>query len=140
VLAKLKHLQQSLDPFDIEGLFSLDPLPLQPPRVSEWEAFVTSFRSPHSIFLSSEASPRDHTLSYLLSSTFKDCSIVLSFRVPHNLVSYYEPLEGIKFDRVSLIDLDEKPIEKIMKYKQLDEELVSNFKEVVKNEEPLKCI
>jgi inositol-pentakisphosphate 2-kinase len=52
---------------------------------------------------------------YLISHTFKDCSVMITFSLKQE--SY----------KIGIVDLDSKLASKIPKYKKLDEEIVQNF-------------
>lgn len=141
VLSRLKHLQSSLDPDDIEGLahtFSTftqqsfdeysashtDPNSLlAQPTATEWTAFTKEWemdkRSSTSLPLTPERL-RLHLMAFLLSATFKDCSIFITLRPSSTGTS-----EAI----VKVIDLDSKPMARLSKYLKADREIIEDFRE-----------
>lgn len=131
VLPTISHLQRALDPLDIEGLDELlrsepDVVPklnpmLEEPTINDWDAFVQQYLDPSYQANLDYSNPttehhRYYILSYLLSASFKDCSIVLRF-----------PGETGKSPSVSVIDLDVKPIERLDKWRRLDRDIAASF-------------
>lgn len=134
LLRKIASLQSSLDPLDIEGLDALrrkhlqiegdnsnstDSL-LREPLLDDWENFVTQFSDP--LFQASlDHSNPDvrhleyYSTAYLLSATFKDCSIILRLG-----------RKG-KEDSITAIDLDPKPMSKFEQWRDLDQEIVRTY-------------
>ncbi|SCZ96584.1 BZ3500_MvSof-1268-A1-R1_Chr4-4g07450 [Microbotryum saponariae] len=147
VLEKLGCLQSSLDRLDIEGLASrieqvhgvslfstdVDLSPLGPqPTQDEWVDWLASSRGSPSSGCSNEADElRSEILAYLLSATFKDCSIMMRLRrLPEGSPS--EP----RFERtIKAIDLDPKPIDRLGKYFQMDREIVRTWTAMLENAE-----
>ncbi|GAA5994595.1 hypothetical protein JCM5350_001467 [Sporobolomyces pararoseus] len=136
LLSTLCHLQSSLDPLDIEGLASriLNELGVdisQPsvdlsrlgsqPDLEEWKTFLANYQSSSSP--ASQLDLRHHILSCLLSATFKDCSIIISFK--RN--SKTKELEST----MKAIDLDPKPVQKLRQWFELDQEIVGSWKEML---------
>ncbi|GAA5829919.1 hypothetical protein JCM5353_006113 [Sporobolomyces roseus] len=132
LLSTLSHLQSSLGSLDIEGLTSLissqsvidfhspsgDLTPLGPqPSIEEWRSFLTSFQS------SSPLDLRQSILSFLLSATFKDCSIIVRFAQDRET----KEIET----KVKAIDLDPKPIKKLGSWLKLDQEIVKSWKRML---------
>lgn len=68
------------------------------------------------------ATTRDLLLSYLLSATFKDCSIFIRLARDDN---------GELTTSVKAIDLDPKPLDRLGKYWKLDREIVETWKGVL---------
>jgi inositol-pentakisphosphate 2-kinase len=155
VLRLLSNLQRTLDPLDIEGLSLLwsraqataspgvalssqlpddgaPPAPplgegLQAPTIDEWQKFLDiylakNFQMDHDH--PDVANLRYYCLAYLLSASFKDCSIIL--RVPE---------EGK--NSITVIDLDVKPIDRLRKWEQLDQQIVEAYKQAWK---PRQCV
>lgn len=113
MLRTLARLQRTLDALDIEGLATFwDDAPVgTDPTLAEWSDFI-------SVYLASPAPPpaasahlRHHALAYLLSATFKDCSVIV--RVPDGTAT--------------VIDLDPKSIDRLRKWGRLDSEIVSAY-------------
>ena len=88
--------------------------------MEDWVSFVDTFLSPkrekHSSF--SPSNLRYLILSYVLSATFKDCSLI----VPFNPYPDDRDHDGIK-----VIDLDIKSVEKIPGWLKLDEKIVKEY-------------
>jgi inositol-pentakisphosphate 2-kinase len=123
LLNHISTLQRSLDPLDCEGLAKLvemSPIDLTQPTIEDWVSFVDTFLSPkhqkHSSF--SPSNLRYHILSYVLSATFKDCSLI----IPFNTYPTDSENNGIK-----VIDLDIKSTERIPGWLKLDEKIVKEY-------------
>jgi inositol-pentakisphosphate 2-kinase len=123
----LAHHQKTLDSLDIEGLSQLwsrlhPGVPLgqdEPePTMIEWDAFIKTYLGGEGETL------RYHILAYLLSATFKDCSIILRPK-------YKDQAERIE-DSLTVIDLDLKSVSKMHTWETLDREIVQNFAEGAK--------
>lgn len=135
VLSTLSKLQRSLDPLDIEGLSKLcadspisdyphSPLPLptagllvSDPTLSEWSSFLDDVKSSHNELDHAnpdKAKQRHYILAYLLSATFKDCSIIVR---PHG--------DNAASAAVTIIDLDAKSLQRLPRWEALDREVVS---------------
>ena len=141
VLRTLSRLQRTLDPLDIEGLSRLwndsSPSKEEPtdwntsnymqPSVEEWSFFLDRYLSlGHSLDHDNpdKANLRYHMLAYLLSATFKDCSIMLNVN-----------RENEQHNAVRVIDLDIKDIGRLAKWQKLDQEIVEAYTRV----EHVKC-
>ncbi|SCV69033.1 BQ2448_2053 [Microbotryum intermedium] len=146
LLEKLATLQSSLDRLDIEGLASrieqvqgvslssskLDFSQLGPqPTQIEWIEWVASRSSSSSCIPKDSDDLRSEILAYLLSATFKDCSIMMRLRrLPVDATS------EAQFEcTIKAIDLDPKPIDRLGKYFKMDQEIVSNWREMLENAE-----
>jgi inositol-pentakisphosphate 2-kinase len=140
----LAILQRSLDVLDIEGLSNLWVLShIQPPSespalcpppigltapdptISEWTNFVDQYLSAHNTL--DHAHPeisnlRYYLLAYLLSATFKDCSIMLRINPSDSNAS-----SDAEINSVTLIDLDPKSIDRMTKWEKLDREIVESY-------------
>ncbi|KAL9663735.1 hypothetical protein QQ045_019126 [Rhodiola kirilowii] len=69
--------------------------------------------------------------SYLIAATAKDCSLILSFRPKRYTDSL--KVNRQEFDyKAFFIDLDMKPLDKMEHYYKLDQEIVSNYKAVMR--------
>ncbi|KAH7920689.1 hypothetical protein BV22DRAFT_1039549 [Leucogyrophana mollusca] len=149
VLRTISYLQRSLDPLDIEGLatlcrrshhtaselastFSTLASGVPEPYFSDWEDFIHVFKTRYSSW--------DHTvpncdhlkhylMAYLLSATFKDCSIILRPILPSGKSS--------SGGTVTIIDLDVKSMGSLAKWEKLDREIVEFYREV---KEPKRCV
>ncbi|KAI0306798.1 inositol-pentakisphosphate 2-kinase [Multifurca ochricompacta] len=139
LLNHISTLQRSLDSLDCEGFAKLveltriesaglgdnrDVNPLDAdsmqPTMEDWVSFVDIFLSPEHQKNSSfkPSNLRYHTLAYLLSATFKDCSLIITLR-PR---SAHEESSSIK-----VIDLDFKSVNKIPGWFNLDEKIVKVY-------------
>ncbi|EKM61589.1 uncharacterized protein PHACADRAFT_83082 [Phanerochaete carnosa HHB-10118-sp] len=152
LLRILSNLQSTLDPLDIEGLSLLwsranpsrEPLQTQSPddgapsapplgsglsdpTIDDWKQFLGIYLAKNSQMDHDHPDIADlkyYCLAYLLSATFKDCSIM--FRIP-------EDGRG----SISVIDLDIKPIDRLQKWEKLDREIVEVYKNAWK---PRQCV
>lgn len=135
VLRVLNRLQRTLDVLDIEGLEQLwyrayqDSPALgagaEEPTLDEWSWIIDAY-------LSNKVLDHDHPrvedlrhymLAYLLSATFKDCSIIVRMEliIPNGKCVQIDP------SQVSVIDLDPKTMSRLKEWKKLDEEIVSAY-------------
>lgn len=129
VLRTIAHLQRTLDALDIEGLSKIcrdaehDAAVLSEPTINDWDEFVSEYLSSKTSNLEPGIHVlRYHLLAYLLSATFKDCSLIM--RLNH-LDS--ESGNGVQLDRVSVIDLDKKSMTRIKQWERLDREIVEDY-------------
>ncbi|KAJ6531190.1 inositol-pentakisphosphate 2-kinase [Mycena capillaripes] len=113
VLRTLSRLQRTLDALDIEGLATLSDLAAvgADPTIAEWAEFVSAYLSAPSPPPADAAHLRYHVLAYLLSATFKDCSVIV--RVPDGTAT--------------VIDLDPKSVDRLRKWERMDKEIVSAY-------------
>jgi inositol-pentakisphosphate 2-kinase len=127
VLRTLSHLQRTLDPLDIEGFTTLwetaQRPPLGPePDIAEYSTFLDAY-------LSAPAPPvnpanlRFYALAFLLSTTFKDCSVMV--RVPDGTAT--------------VIDLDPKRLHHMQRWQELDSQIVSAYSTLPERERKV-CI
>lgn len=124
LLNRISSLQRSLDPLDCEGLAKLlgvsPSTDLTEPTMEDWESFVDAFLSPnhqqHSAF--SPSNLRYHTLAYLLSAIFKDCSLIIP------LCPYPADTES---SSIKVIDLEIKSVDKLRYWIKLDEMIVKEY-------------
>ncbi|KAK0211180.1 inositol-pentakisphosphate 2-kinase [Desarmillaria ectypa] len=145
VLRVLNKVQRTLDSLDIEGLSLLwreaqSPANLpqstngytppgraigvgEPnPSLADWSAFIDEYltRSPNLEDL------RYHLLAYLLSATFKDCSIMIRM----DLLDPRRPQEEVDPSKVTVIDLDPKNMARLRRWEKLDEAIVRTYSAV----------
>lgn len=97
------------------------------PTIHEWQKFLDiyltkNYQMDHDH--PDAADLRYYCLAYLLSASFKDCSIIL--RIPD---------EGDS--SITVIDLDVKPIERLSKWEKLDQQIVEAYKRAWK---PRQCV
>ncbi|KAK0196620.1 inositol-pentakisphosphate 2-kinase [Armillaria mellea] len=145
VLRVLNKVQRTLDSLDIEGLSLLwreahsRANPPQStngytpseraigvgepnPSLADWSAFIDEYqtRSPDLEDL------RYHLLAYLLSATFKDCSIMIRM----DLLDPRRPQEDVDPSKVTVIDLDPKNMARLSVWEKLDETIVKAYSAV----------
>ena len=143
VLARLSEIQRSLDSLDIEGLSKLvtgksapqypnELLPLLnaqevregvDPTLDEWSSFLDVHSSHEPKDDPSDTRPespvhdmsksRYHLLAYILSATFKDCSIIVRAKG-----------DNVKNARVTVIDLDSKSLKRMERWEKLDRDVI----------------
>lgn len=138
LLRTLATLQRSLDALDIEGLsalWSLNPshdhqenIPVgwrsPEPTIEEWVSFTAEYlkggREYDRFDLNKMEAGRLRywMLAYLMSATFKDCSMILRL--------YADEKDGQ--DTITAIDLDPKSVERLRKWGQQDREIVLAYK------------
>lgn len=127
LLSRISDLQRTLDPLDCEGLGRLIELSpngdLTQPAMEDWISFIETFLSSNnqkcSVF--SPSNLRYHTLAYLLSVTFKDCSLIIPLR---------RSLTGTESGCIRVIDLDIKSVDKIPYWINLDQTIVKEYTEL----------
>ena len=129
-LQTLSELQRSLDPIDIEGVATLNQrshsaqpfsASLQEPTLSDWEQFVRQYHNTDFRIALDHNNPRPehlnyYNLAYLLSASFKDCSVIFHF-----------PVNAGERPNVTVIDLDVKSIQRLNDWKNIDNTIVSSF-------------
>lgn len=138
LLKTLATLQRTLDALDIEGLsalWTLNPsrdhqenIPVgwrsPEPTIEEWVSFTAEYleggREYDSFDLNKmEASRlRYWMLAYLMSATFKDCSMILRL--------CGDEMDGK--DTITAIDLDPKSVERLRQWGKQDREIVLAYK------------
>ena len=111
-------------PLGVSSLFLSSP----EPAIPDWVDFLDTYLSPFSSQLDySSPEPKNlryYLLAYLLSATFKDCSIIvrLDFLEPG-----VEPKVEIKPNTVTVIDLDPKSMDKLRGWEKLDREIAGAY-------------
>jgi len=91
------------------------------PSLEEWESFINHYHDPFFQANLDHRNPlpehiRYYALAHLLSASFKDCSILI-----HSLSDLGKP------PAISVIDLDVKSIERLKKWKDLDNDIATSF-------------
>ena len=100
---------------------------LSDPTVDGWKQFLEIYLAKNSEMDHDHpdiANLQYYCFAYLLSATFKDCSLIL--RIPE---------EGR--GSITVIDLDVKPIDRLQKWEKLDKEIVEAYKNAWK---PKQCV
>ncbi|KAJ2927739.1 hypothetical protein H1R20_g9356, partial [Candolleomyces eurysporus] len=111
-------------PLGVSSLFLSSP----EPAIPDWVDFLNTYLSPFSSQLDhSNPEPKNlryYLLAYLLSATFKDCSIIvrLDFVRPG-----IEPKIEVKPNTVTVIDLDPKSLDKLRGWEKLDKEISGTY-------------
>ncbi|TFY71861.1 hypothetical protein EVG20_g1145 [Dentipellis fragilis] len=144
LLQRVGALQRTLDSFDREGFSELRERAwsMRPPVVSdreqsgsssisdvnepeptfpEWFSFINTFTSPDTSD-TAFPDPADfpyYLQAYLLSATFKDCSVMI--KMPSN------PEQQVV---VKVIDLDVKSVKKLRQWEKLDQQIVEVYSQV----------
>jgi inositol-pentakisphosphate 2-kinase len=143
LLPTIARLQRTLDSLDVEGLHALldragapfskeqlendvnvNPFFIEP-DVAEWSAFVTQYQARQR--KAARGVPVDpkiedvryHTLAFLLSMSFKDCSVICNLHP-----------DGEHLDTVTVIDLDPKTVRKLAQWERIDSEIVRAYAQV----------
>ncbi|TCD63299.1 Inositol-pentakisphosphate 2-kinase [Steccherinum ochraceum] len=150
VLRLLSTHQRQFDALDVEGLSALWKHANQPlgspdipppvlgeglaqPTLEELEAFVEIYLAKHTTMDHDHpdtANLKYYCLAYLLSASFKDCSVILRM-VP--VKDGEEPWRK----SVTVIDLDVKSVDRLHKWEQLDQKIVEAY---IGLPEPTHCI
>lgn len=132
ILSHLAHLQSALDPLDVEGLAQLwlsrtqsHTLGEASPDVDLPAALTGSLPAPQllpilqSVLSASteEVNLEDAVQAFLVSATFKDCSLLLRF---------HRSNEGV-VGETKLVDLDRKSFSKLSTMQQTDSEVCGAF-------------
>lgn len=138
LLRTLATLQRSLDALDIEGLsalWSLNPsqdhqenIPVgwrsPEPTIDEWVSFTAEYLEGGCEYDSFDLKKMESgrlrywMLAYLMSATFKDCSMILRL--------YGDETDGK--DTITAIDLDPKSVERLRQWGKQDREIVLAYK------------
>lgn len=132
VLSRLAHLQSALDPLDVEGLahlwlrrtqshvlgqassdVDLPPALTRNLAAAQLAAMLDSFLSG----TTAEVSLEDAVQAFLVSASFKDCSMLLRF---------HQTESGVQGE-TKLVDLDSKPFAKLSSMQQTDSEVCAAF-------------
>ncbi|KAL4067780.1 inositol-pentakisphosphate 2-kinase [Scleroderma yunnanense] len=128
VLEVISTLQRMLDALDIEGLSKLHlekaksglTSIITDPTYDDWRDFVASYRTGYCTWDHANPDPANtncYLIAYLLSATFKDCSIILRIKQGNH-----------SSHSVSIIDLDQKPINRLGKWEELDRVIVQRYR------------
>ncbi|GAA5971563.1 hypothetical protein JCM11641_000643 [Rhodosporidiobolus odoratus] len=106
-------------------------------RLDKREVAARAFLTPSSTSPTTENPLRDAILAYLLSATFKDCSIILRFPLqppdcppssPSSPSRSPAPAQVGSQISIKAIDLDPKPLKRLGKYAKMDREIVEKWK------------
>ncbi|KAH8092504.1 inositol-pentakisphosphate 2-kinase [Cristinia sonorae] len=150
VLGLLSKYQREFDVLDIEGLSALwkqanQPLGspdvpppvlgagLKQPSLEEIEAFVEIYLAKHSTMDHDHpdtANLKYYCIAYLLSASFKDCSIIIRLQPTKDEV---EPWRKT----ITVIDLDVKSMDRLHKWEKLDQKIVAEYAVLT---DPKRCV
>lgn len=135
ILRKLKQLQASLDELDVEGVYPLylqqQKEPLVTNDIEVWKQVISKFQARlfDNTGVEDEDDERQRIYEYVLSMTFKDCSLMINvMKVDGEVTHKTTKLKDgsiYQYD-VKVIDTDLKNIEKIPYWYQLDQNVVQN--------------
>lgn len=107
------------------------------PTIEDWSDFLDTYLSPNHQYNHNNPSPenlRYYLLAYLLSATFKDCSIILRL---DPLQPGNPPTGPVRPERVTIIDLDPKSMSRLRKWEKLDREISQAY---MHEADPRNCI
>ncbi|KDR81718.1 hypothetical protein GALMADRAFT_135125 [Galerina marginata CBS 339.88] len=98
------------------------------PAISDWVDFLETYMSPDKRKLD-HANPlpenlHHYLMSYLLSATFKDCSVIVNLDF---LEASHPREDAIKPESVTIIDLDPKSMKKLSTWEKLDQEIAHAY-------------
>ncbi|KZV71837.1 hypothetical protein PENSPDRAFT_577031 [Peniophora sp. CONT] len=113
VIPLLASLQRRLDALG-EPLALSASYPENEPTLEEWEAFTQRFQR-------DEVRAEDAPLAYMLSATFKDCSMIIG------LPDGKEPV-------IKLVDLDVKSVSKFAYWIKLDKDIIASYGQLGESE------
>lgn len=92
------------------------------PTLPDWVDFLDTYLSPTKLDHSNPLPEnlRYYVLAYLLSATFKDCSIIVR-------LDFLGTTEEIRLGSVAVIDLDPKRMDKLKGWEELDMKIASTY-------------
>ncbi|KAF9482829.1 inositol-pentakisphosphate 2-kinase [Pholiota conissans] len=97
------------------------------PTISDWIDFVHNYSSPDKPTLDHSNPSPDHLryyiLAYLLSATFKDCSVIVKL----DFLQSCTTASNVTPNSVTVIDLDPKKVDKLKDWEKLDQEIVRTY-------------
>jgi inositol-pentakisphosphate 2-kinase len=138
ILTKLKTLQKTLDAFDVEHVYELyHKLEDQQcvDSIAHWESVIARYHERLSFSTDVLAAEKDEfkqrIFEYVLSMTFKDCSLMINVTPTINDSSKTIKLansQAFSYD-IKVIDIDLKDIEKIPFWYELDQSIVRHAKD-----------
>jgi inositol-pentakisphosphate 2-kinase len=141
ILQILKHLQQKLDALDIEYIYPVYQHhgTLITDDIDVWKKVVAQFKLPAD--LNKEKEEIQRIYEYVLSMTFKDCSLMINAEKTQQVTKNTITLKDGSMYRydIKVIDTDLKSIDKIPFWYQLDQSIINHAidTQLVKNK---RCI
>lgn len=136
VLRIISDLQRSLDALDIEGIAKLHAMASpnanlaairKNPSLQEFQDFIASYHTVYRALDHSQLFPENldtYLVAYLLSATFKDCSMI--FRIRRSDVSRNSSVDSPH--AISVIDLDLKGVDRFERWADLDRQIVESYR------------
>ncbi|KAI7905572.1 inositol-pentakisphosphate 2-kinase [Cokeromyces recurvatus] len=129
ILRKLKRLQSTLDELDIEGILPLYnqlDTSLETQDIEIWEDVLANYEAEQNDL--SVNNRKQKIYEYLLSMTFKDCSIMINI-APAAVANSHKSIKCrhllFQYD-LKVVDTDLKNIDKIPYWYTLDQSIVHN--------------
>lgn len=116
-------------PIGVSSLFLQSPEPAIPDWIDFLDTYLSSDKPEMNHDKPSPEHLRYYLLAYLLSATFKDCSIIvrLDFLRPS-----VPPQQEVQPGSVTVIDLDPKSMDKLRGWEKLDKEIARTYASVQK--------
>ncbi|KAG6898266.1 hypothetical protein C0992_000711 [Termitomyces sp. T32_za158] len=96
------------------------------PNITDWTHFLDMYLSSSAEFNHANPAPEHlcfYVLAYLLSATFKDCSIIVRL----DRLQLTAPVRDVKPEQIMIIDLDPKDMTRLGKWEKLDQEIVGAY-------------
>ncbi|KAJ2449936.1 hypothetical protein EV183_004595 [Coemansia sp. RSA 2336] len=124
-LVKLKQLQKSLDPLDIEGLYPLYQQAVASGELAECEPTIDDWLQAVKQFQSQTAPPthKQLVLQFLLSTVLKDISVLIMVK---RWPDHYTPGQLPEY-RIAIVDTEPKKLSKMPKYLERYQSIVSTY-------------
>ncbi|KAL4208957.1 Inositol-pentakisphosphate 2-kinase [Rhizopus azygosporus] len=128
ILSRIQKLQRQLDELDIEGIFPIyeKHKPIKNIDIEQWVKVIDNFEKGH------RADMIQRLYEYVLSMTFKDCSLLVNARhiKDGDRMKHIRLRNGIYIGYdIKVIDTDLKDIEKIPYWYELDQTIVHYAKD-----------
>ncbi|KAJ2795808.1 hypothetical protein H4R20_005750, partial [Coemansia guatemalensis] len=139
ILIKLKHLQRSLDPLDIEGVFpkyqraiESGALADEEPTLDDWINTAAEFRRSGGLCDHGSGSERrlddkQAVLEFLLSTVLKDISIMIAVEQMASQSAGRSTAVEIPEYRIAIVDTEPKKLSKMQAYLERYQQIVSNY-------------
>ncbi|KAJ2852542.1 hypothetical protein IWW36_000171 [Coemansia brasiliensis] len=124
-LIKLRQLQKSLDPLDIEGIYPIYQRAVANGKLADCEPSIDDWLQAVEQFRSQTTCPTDKqmVLQFLLSTVLKDISVLIMIKQwPH----HYTPGQLPEY-RIAIVDTEPKKLSKMPKYLERYQSIVSTY-------------
>ena len=125
ILSRLKQLQSQLDSLDVEAIWPLfkDNRPSHSNDIQLWRHVIERFLN--RLPCSDEERAMQRIYEYVLSMTFKDCSLMISISPFADAGQKQIKIDDrVFYYRITVIDIDLKDVNKIPYWYQLDKTIV----------------